>query len=167
VTSRRIVGTALGFLLTFVLVFAFVPPDRARVDRVVLLAGVVYVYLAVRRRLGVGSRPEARAPRAPDPFGELSPAAEQDVRLARLDASLVRATESSEQFTRVTRPMLRRLTTERLLMRSGIDVTADPAGARRLMGEELWEIFSAPADQLVPAPAPERLRGLVERLERL
>jgi hypothetical protein len=167
VTSRRVAGTVLGLAGTFVLVYGFLPQSYARVDRVVVLAGVVYVYAAVRRRLGVGARPEATAPHAPDYHGGLSPADEQDTRLARLDASLVRATESAEQYTRVTRPMLRRLTAERLLTRSGIDVTADPAGARRLMGEELWEIFSAPADLVVAAPAPERLRGLVARLERL
>jgi hypothetical protein len=167
VTPRRVAGTTFGLLGAFLLVYVAVPPSRARLDRVVVLAGVVYVFSAVRRRLGVGARPEARAPRAPDYYGELSPADEQDVRLARLDASLVRATESDEQFSRVTRPMLRRLATERLLTRTGIDVTADPSGARRLMGEELWEIFSAPADLLVAAPAPARLRDLVDRLERL
>jgi hypothetical protein len=161
----RAVGRLLGALATLVLVVMFVPPSRARADRIVVVGLAVYAAFLVRAAFGVGHRPEAVAPPAPS-YGELSPAEEQDVRLARLDASLVRATESGEQFANVTVPLLRRLATERLRAKQGIDVTADPAGARRLMGEELWQIFAAPPEHGPPV-APERLRVLVDRLERL
>lgn len=161
----RAVGTTLGLLGTFVLVMGLIPATRARLDRVLILTLVVYAGLVARRHLGVGVRPEPE----PVPYGgaDTSPAEEQDVRLARLDASLARAAESGEQFWRVTRPAMRRLVTERLRLKAGIDVTADPAGARRQMGEELWEMFSTPADHVGPAPGPARLRLLVERLEAL
>jgi hypothetical protein len=159
-------GRVLGALATVVLVVMFMPPSRLRVDRIVVVGLAVYAGFLVRSGFGVGVRPEAVAPPAPS-YGELSPADEQDVRLARLDASLVRATESGEQFAKVTVPLLRRLAIERLRAKQGIDVTADPAGARRLMGEELWQIFAAPPEQHAPPPAPERLRHLVDRLERL
>ncbi|HEU0129642.1 MAG TPA: hypothetical protein VFQ85_01460 [Mycobacteriales bacterium] len=164
--TRRAVGPLAGALALFALGLVLVPPDRLRVDRVAALAVAAYAFARARRLLGAGARPRAVAPgRAGD--HELAPPEEQDVRLARLDASLARATESPEQFAHATRPMLRRLATERLLTRHGVDVTADPAGARRLMGEELWEIYSTPADRRGAPPDAARLRLLVERLERL
>ena len=164
-TARRGFAIAFGLAATFVLVLMSVPTSRARPDRLAVLAAVLFVGFAVRRRLGVGARPVAEAP--PGSGYDAPPAEEQDVRLARLDASLTRAAESGEQFWRATRPMLRRLATERLRVRTGIDVTADPAGARRQMGEELWLMFSTPEDHLGPPPGPDGLRVLVERLERL
>lgn len=163
--AGRIGGTALGLLGTFALVLGSIPATRSRLDRILVLTVVLYAAFVARRHLGVGRRPEPEGPSlAPsDP----TPAEEQDVRLARLDASLERAATSGEQFWRVTRPALRRLTAERLRLRHGIDVTADPVGARRQMGEDLWLMFSVPADHAGPPPGRERLRELVEHLERL
>ena len=156
----------LGAVLVYALVVATVPLERARPDRILLLCLAIYGSLLVRSALGVGDRPEAVAPVVRH-TGELPPADEQDVRLARLDTSIRYAVESGEHFATTTRPLLRRLATERLHDKQGIDVAADPAGARRLLGEELWEIFATDPDAPVPAPAPEQLRVLVERLERL
>jgi hypothetical protein len=158
-----------GFLLLFglwLLVGAIVPASRAAPERVAAIAGVVLVFALARRALGFGVRPEPELVPLYE-YRELSAADEQDVRLARLDASIERAAESGEQFARATVPMLRRLAAQRLRDKSGIDVTADPAGGRRLMGEELWEIFSTEARADAPPPSPQRLRDLVERLEAL
>lgn len=160
----RVVGVVAGLFGTFVLVLGSIPATRSRSDRLLVLTLVVYAGFLARRMLGVGVRPEADPPLH---AGEPSAAEEENVRLARLDASLARAAESGEQFWRVTRPALRALATERLRLRSGIDVTADPEGARRQMGDELWVMFSTPADHAGPAPGPERLRLLVDALERL
>lgn len=156
----------LGAVGTFFAVVAVVPPERARNDRVLVVCIAVYACLLVRAALGVGERPEAVAPQRHQ-TADLGPVDEQDVRLARLDASLERATENAEQFALSTRPMLRRLATERLRTKHGIDAAADPARARRLMGEELWEIFATPPDAVGPPPAPERLHHLVGLVERL
>jgi len=165
VRPGRVVGIAGALLGTFLLVLTVTPTSRARADRIAVLAVVVYAGFVARRSLGVGRRPQP-APPPTDPW-ESTPVDEQDVRIARLDRSLREAAESGEQFWRVTRPALRRLATERLRLKAGIDVTADPVGARRQMGEELWEMFSTPAEHRGPAPGGERLRLLVERLERL
>lgn len=156
----------LGALVTYGLVVGLVPAERARTDRVVLLCAVVYGCLLVRSAFGVGERPEAVAP-VVRRTNELPPADEQDVRLARLDTSIRYALESGEHYAKTTRPLLRRIATERLHDKYGIDAAADPAGARRLLGEELWEIFATDPAAPVPAPAPEQLRVLVERVERL
>jgi hypothetical protein len=150
--------------VTFLFVGALMPASRARQDRVAVLTCVLAVCAYSRYRLGVGVRPEPE-----ETYGEADPgiADEQDVRLARLDTSVARASDSAEHYARSFVPLLRRLATERLADRAGIDVTADPAGARRLMGEELWQIFSTAADERGPGPDPKRLRDLVARLEAL
>jgi hypothetical protein len=166
VTRGRLVGVTVGAFAALVLTTAVIPPARGGLPRILVIGLAAYGCLLARLGLGAGERPEAVPPPAPV-YGELSSADEQDVRLARLDASLRRGTESPEHWARTTRPLLRRLATERLRTRAGIDVTADPAGARRLMGEELWEIFATRPEDAGPAPAPERLALLVGRLERL
>jgi threonine dehydrogenase-like Zn-dependent dehydrogenase len=167
VRGWRIAGYAAGGVAAFVLAMLSVPPPRGGFTRVLVVGLGAYGCLLARLAFGFGSRPEAAVARRAV-VGDPSAADEQDVRLARLDATLVRASESAEQWARATRPMLRRLATERLRASAGIDVTADPAGARRLMGEELWEIFATTtAGDAGPPPDPERLRRLVAAVERL
>jgi hypothetical protein len=161
---RQVRGLVVGLVVATFLVSGSLPATRRRPDRVLLLVLVAYACFEARKRLGTGSRPVATAPRGAE--YDAGPE-EQDVRLARLDASFERAAESGEQFARVTRPMLRRLVADRLRARTGIDVDADPAGARRQMGEELWEMFSTDPAAVGPAPGPERLRALVAAVERL
>jgi hypothetical protein len=165
VRKGRTAVIALGLLGTFVLVLGLVPATRARVDRVLVLTLVVYAGFLARKEVGVGARPQPVPPEGG--YLDPTPADEQDVRLARLDQSLAQAAGSGEQFWRVTRPALQRLVAERLRLSKGIDVTADPAGARRQMGEELWQMFSTPAGHAGPAPGRERLRAMVDQLERL
>ena len=161
--ARRGMGWVTWLFLAYLLVGAFVPAARGRQDRVAVLTATLAACGYARYRLGLGERPEAPE-RHGD--GDLGIADEQDVRLARLDSSIARAAESVEHYARVFVPLLQRLVTERLADKAGVDVDADPAGARRLMGEELWEIFATPAGHAGP-PAPERLRRLVEAVERL
>jgi hypothetical protein len=161
---RKGLGWFASLFAAFLVVGAFIPATRGRQDRVAVLTGVLVVAALTRNALGVGHRAHPPAPLPPDDLGI---ADEQDVRLARLDASVARAAESGEHYAKAFAPMLRRLVTRRIADRAGIDVTADPAGARRLMGEELWEIFATSPDERAPAPDPQRLRVLVERLERL
>ena len=163
-TMRRWLWWAAALLAAFLLVGSAIPATRGRQDRVAVLTVVLAACCYARYRLGVGDRPE---PKTTYVTGDLGIAPEQDVQLARLDLSVVRAAESSEHYARAFVPLLRRLVTERLSDRAGMDVTADPAGARRLMGEELWEIFATAVDERGPAPHPRELHALVERLERL
>lgn len=161
---RRVMWWAVSLFAAFLVINAMIPASRGRRDRVVVLTLVLATCAYARYRVGVGERPE---PGMATYLDDRDSADEQDVRLARLDASLSDSAGSAEHFARTTVPLLRRLAAERLRDRSGIDVAADPAGARRLMGEELWEIFSTEADERAPAPGAARVRDLVERLERL
>lgn len=161
---RRALYLSVWLIAAFLLVGAFVPAARGRQDRVAVLTLALAGCGWVRYRLGTGDRPEPPEAFAADGLGI---ADEQDVRLARLDASVAQAAESGQHYARAFVPMVRRLAAERLSDKAGIDVTADPSGARRLMGEELWEIFSTEADAGARPPGPERLRALVQHVERL
>ncbi len=162
---RQARGIVVGLVATYVLVVVAIPDSRARPERLLLITLALYVAFHARKRLGIGERPVAEPrPRASD--RDVLPA-ESDVRLEQLDMALARAAQSGEQFARVTRPMLRRLAADRLRTSSGIDVTANPAGARQQMGEDLWAMFSVDPDEVGPAPDPQRLRDLVTALERL
>jgi hypothetical protein len=162
---RRTTGLALGLLAVFVLVLGFVPPNRASRERIALLTLVVYGCVLVRVRFGMPQRPE------PEPATggrrDSGVADEQDVRLARLDTALRRAVEEPDQYARVTRPMLRSLAAERLRNASGVDPDTDPQTARRLLGEELWQIFATAQDDHAPPPGRQQLAALVAGIERL
>jgi len=162
--TRRVVTWLVTLFVAFLFVGALMPESRARQDRVAVLTCVLAICAYSRRRLGLGERPEPQVAYGDADLGIVD---EQDVRIARLDTSVARAADSAEHYARSFVPMLRRLATQRLADRAGIDVTADPAGARRLMGEELWEIYSTAVDERGPAPDPRRLRDLVARLEAL
>ena len=161
---RRVLWAWVYLFGAFLLVGAFIPAARGRQDRVAVLTLALAGCGWVRYRMGTGDRPE---PPEPPTAADLGIADEQDTRLARLDASVAQAADSAQHYARAFVPMLRRLATERIADKAGIDVTADPAGARRLMGEELWEIFSTEADAGARPPGPERLRALVHQVERL
>lgn len=163
-TVRRGLWWGIALFAAFLGVATVVPASRGRQDRVAVLTAVVVVCVLVRRFIGVGERPE---PETVPGAADLGIADEQDVRLARLDTSVARAADSAEHYANAFVPMLRRLAKERLADRRGIDLDADPAGARRLLGEELWQIFATRPDPHGRAPEPARLRVLVERLERL
>ena len=162
---RRNTGFGLGLLAVFVLVMGFVPQSRGGPVRVVLLTLVLYGGILVRMSFGAPDRPEA------EPVAgyrtDSGAADEQDVRLARLDSALRRTVEAGDHYARVTRPMLRTLAAERLRNNTGVDPDTDPAAARRLLGEELWEIFATAPDEQAPPPDRHRLAALVERMERL
>lgn len=162
---KRATGLGLGLLGLLVLVTGFVPPTRASPGRIVLLSVVLYGCLLVRIRFGAPERP--RAEPVQGYRADSGAAAEQDVRLARLDGSLQRTVEAGDHYARVTRPMLRNLAAERLRNASGVDPDTDPTTARRLLGEELWEIFATAPDEQAPPPDRYRLAALVERMERL
>lgn len=161
---RGVLWWTVWLALAFFMVGSVIPASRGRQDRIAVLTAVLAVCAYARYLMGLGRRPEPETV-----WGEPDPgiADEQDVRLARLDASVARAAESAEHYANAFVPLVRRLARERLATRRGIDVDADPAGARRALGEELWEIFATRADGRGQAPDPARLRVLVERLERL
>ncbi len=72
---------------------------------------------------------------------------------------------------RRVRPVLREIAAHRLLTRYGIDLDAEPARARELVGASAWELVrpdrDAPADRRGPGPPLSHLRQVVAELERI
>jgi hypothetical protein len=68
------------------------------------------------------------------------------------------------------RPLLRSIAATRLGAR-GVELDGQAAQARRLLGEELWELVRPdrprPADPFARGPGPAGVQRLVERLEAL
>ena len=69
------------------------------------------------------------------------------------------------------RPLLREIAAHRLRARYGVDLDAEPARARELVGARAWEVVrphrSPPADRLAPGPSVSYLREIVTELERI
>jgi hypothetical protein len=69
------------------------------------------------------------------------------------------------------RPTLRRIASELLRARRGIDLDANPAAARRALGDETWELVrqdrEPPHDRFGPGIRLESLRHVVVSLEAL
>ena len=69
------------------------------------------------------------------------------------------------------RPTLRRIASELLRARRGIDLDANPEAARRALGDETWELVRAdrepPHDRFGPGIGLESLRHVVVSLEAL
>jgi hypothetical protein len=69
------------------------------------------------------------------------------------------------------RPLLREIAAHRLLKRYGVDLDAEPARARELVGASAWEIVRpdrpAPADRLAPGPPLSQLNAVLTDLERI
>lgn len=61
-------------------------------------------------------------------------------------------------------PRLRLVVDERLRQRHGVTLTGDPARARGLLGERLWELLHVP---LTRTPPPRELAAIVAQIEAL
>jgi hypothetical protein len=67
------------------------------------------------------------------------------------------------------RPLLREIAAHRLRARYGVDLDAEPARARELVGARAWDVVrpdrSPPDDRLAPGPSVSYLREIVTELE--
>jgi len=89
------------------------------------------------------------------------------------DPALVRELELSTynafHFHSRLRPLLRDVAAHRLRSRYGIELEAEPARAREVVGTEAWDVVrpdrGAPADRMAAGPTLADLRVVVEELE--
>ena len=154
-------GLLAGLAAAFVILVIAVPPERARPDRMLVAGIAAVVCWQARMAIGAGHRPEPRLLVGSD---DLGPPDEFAVQMARLESSLRFASDSNRHFELAIRPLLRDLVEGRLRIGHGVDLRAQPARGRQLMGEELWQIVASPPESLAdgPGPPPETLRRLVE-----
>lgn len=91
--------------------------------------------------------------------------------LERLERELTVAAQTAADVHYRFRPRLRRLAARLLVARRGIDLDADPAAARRALGDELWELVrpdrEAPRRRDAPGLSVAQMERVVGALERL
>ena len=83
---------------------------------------------------------------------------------ARWDTRLswVRMQGDKGQFARTVQPRLVEIIDERLRVRHGVVRETDPAGARAVLGEPLWQFVTAPVPKNL---TPRELAGLISLME--
>ena len=128
-----------------------------------VLAGVAVLVLALRLP---GAAPPRHRPR-PGPAVDNEP-----YRAYRQVAEqLSWADVSPRHYDVVTRPLLTRLAAARLADRHRVDLWSDPAGARAVLGDDVWTWVDpareASRDSQPPGIGPETLTRIVDRLESL
>ena len=128
-----------------------------------VLAGVAVLVLALRLPGAAAPRHRPRPGPAVDnePYRAYRQVAEQ----------LSWADVSPRHYDIVTRPLLTRLAAARLADRHRVDLWTDPAGARTVLGEDVWTWVDpareASRDSQPPGIGPETLTRIVDRLESL
>jgi hypothetical protein len=135
----------------------------------VLLVAVLLAGAGLRRILGDLRPPPLRfvtdAPlvaRAAVIPGELSDGLE--LATIRWDNRLSFGERDAGRFASSIRPRITELVDERLRQRHGLTRASDPARARELLGEPLWELLHAPS---VRNPSPRQLAAIIAKVEEL
>jgi hypothetical protein len=114
-------------------------------------------------RLAVAAGPP---PEPPEPgSGEPDPVPGGFASLSTIEYRLSWSSVDRGRFEERLRPQLVRLAEERLRQRHGVDPAQQPDLARRILGEPLWLLMTAPASG--PPPSPVQLAALLTAIERL
>ena len=153
-----IVGLAIGVVLELISLLGHTGGSP------VLLVGmpVACVLLLQLVRAGTAELP------MPDQVDQPSAASsEYFVRLRQLERRLDRACQDPANFEWAVRPMLAQLAAERLQSKHGVSVGREPAHARELVGEQLWQIMTIAPNTPGPPVTPARLRELVQAIGRI
>jgi hypothetical protein len=91
--------------------------------------------------------------------------------LARLEREVTLGVASTYDLHFRLRPTLRDTAAGLLAVRRGIDLDRQPERARAVLGDETWQLvrpdIEPPADRLARGIEPERVRRIVEALERI
>jgi hypothetical protein len=168
-TLRRLLGWAAVLVVAAggVAGMRALAPDRPVLGRVFLLlvAVAVITRLALAARTGEPGADRSAYDRAARVAGG-DPTVPADLR--RLEQTLWFASAREADLHLRLRPVLREIAELRLAAR-GIALDGGDAGARSVLGEELWEVVRpdrpAPTDRTAPGLPPEALHALVDRLE--
>jgi hypothetical protein len=71
------------------------------------------------------------------------------------------------RFEQRVRPLLTRVIEERLRQRHGVDANQEPEKARRIVGEPLWQLMTAPALMDAPPPSHREVNSWVGEIEKI
>jgi hypothetical protein len=175
---RRAFGDAVALALVggagLVVVVLFQPGDAAlALDAYLLFVGALML-LALTRLTRTPSTPgdepevEQRLRSRPSPPSKRR---QRLPELDRLEREVALGSAGAFDLHYRLRPVLREVAEHRLLSRRGVTLERDPEAARKLLGEEVWELLRpdrpSPKDRHGRGLDPRSLRRLVDVLERL
>jgi hypothetical protein len=171
VRSAVHLGRFPAFLTLALVVTLVVLPGRAELVvrvYVLLLAAFVLTHLLARLRTTLPERTtspvDAALSRRPRPALRVP-------ELERIEREVTLGQTTAFDLHFRLRPTLRRIASELLRARRGIDIDANPEAARRALGDETWELVRAdrepPHDRFGPGIGLESLRHVVVSLEAL
>ena len=149
---------------------AFVPGRRELALHVYELA---LATLALAWLVGLVTRTHAPAAESPFDLGLRRPRDEGEpvVELERLEREVSMATTTAFDLHFRLRPRLQRIAAQLLASRRGVDLTTNPTAARRLLGDDAWELVRpdapAPTDRSGPGVGVTELRATLTALESL
>jgi hypothetical protein len=164
---RRLASLLAAPTVALVAALMLLPGRTALVLRVYLLVagavllGALLAELARTHPAGGPSRFDAALRRPRRRHGRLAA-------LAKLEREVALAGTSAFDVHFRLRPTLRDIAAQ-LLARRGVDLDRQPEAARRILGDEAWELVredrEPPSERFGPGLEPERLRRVVESLE--
>jgi hypothetical protein len=159
VGKAALCGLVIGVVLELINLFAHADGSP------VLLVGMPVACLVLLQLVRAGA---AEAPLLLDPATGSSPVrSEYFVRLRQLERRLDRACADPANFDWSVRPMLVQLAVERLQAKHGVSAYRDPARAREIVGERLWQIMTTSPDTPSQPVSPAWLRELVQAISRI
>ena len=160
---------APAFLTVALLVVVLVVPGRAEVAfhlYVLLLAAIGLGHLLALLRSALPERTPSVVDAALRPRGQGAVRIPELERLER-EVTLGQATAFDLHFR--LRPTLRRIASELLRSRRGIDLDREPAAAQRVLGNETWQLVRPdrrpPEERYAPGLDLRALRDVVAALE--
>jgi hypothetical protein len=149
--------------------FLVVLPGKAAI------VGHVWLVVVLALSLGVAlERLRRELPRRPSSFdGAFATGRRARARpasLARVEREVTLASGTAFDVHFRLRPLLQQLAAG-LLLRRGVDLERDPAGAEALVGPHLWELVrpdrAAPDDRIAPGLPVASIERAIDELERL
>ena len=166
---RRLVGMFLILTLALVIALGVRPVPVDRIFAAYAIAVAALGLLALTRTA------HEAAVRSPSIFEYwLMPRAEGNVRppeLIRIEREITLGAGTAAHLHRRLLPLLREAAGTRLSARHQIDFERRPEEARRLLGEDAWDVLRPdrpePIDRNGPGLSLRRIGGVVKTLERL
>lgn len=163
-----LVAAGVGALVAVLFVYSSVPRGRL-VDGYVLFVGSLLLVSLVRAT-SLACRPEA-ASLYELALGRHERPPERPRELEKLERAVALAAVSSFDVHFRLRPVMREIAAHRLAEQRGADLDSGSPEVREALGEELWDLVrpdrEPPGDRFGPGLPLARLRGAIERLERI
>ncbi len=164
-------GASRCFLTLALIVTLVVLPGRAEV----VVRDLRAPARRLRARTAARPAPQLAPGESPSPVDAAlrrrPPRVERVPELEKIEREVTLGLTTSFDLHFRLRPTLRRIASELLRARRGIDLDANPAAARRALGDETWELVredrEPPLDRFGPGIELDSLRNVVVSLEAL